>query len=88
MMPIETFMMSLIFEGRISCFQPVTYLDRKDVTIIRPMLYVEEKMLHNSAQELKLPVLESTCPANGHTKRQEIKQLLENLVKGISRYQK
>ena len=78
---IETFMMSLIFEGRISCFQPVTYLDRKDVTIIRPMLYVEEKMLHNSAQELKLPVLESTCPANGHTKRQEIKQLLENLSK-------
>ncbi|NLM61775.1 MAG: tRNA 2-thiocytidine(32) synthetase TtcA [Clostridiales bacterium] len=76
---VETFMMSLIFEGRISCFQPVTYLDRKGVTVIRPLLYVGEKMLQNAAQELNLPVMQSTCPANGLTKRQEIKQLLEEL---------
>jgi tRNA 2-thiocytidine biosynthesis protein TtcA len=76
---VETFMMSLIFEGRISCFQPVTYLDRKDITVIRPMLYVGEKMLRTAAKELNLPVIESSCPANGQTKRQEIKQLLEDL---------
>jgi tRNA 2-thiocytidine biosynthesis protein TtcA len=76
---VETFMMSLLFEGRVACFQPVTYLDRKDVTVIRPMLYVEEAQIRNAAEKLNLPILESTCPINGKTKRQEVKLLLEEL---------
>lgn len=76
---VETFMMSLLFEGRIACFQPVTYLDRTDVTVIRPMLYVEESMIKQAVEPLKLPVIESTCPIDGQTKRQEVKLLLEEL---------
>ena len=76
---VETFMMSLIFEGRMSCFQPVTWLDRKEVTVIRPMLYVGEKMMRNVAETLELPIVHSTCPADGNTKRQEIKELLSSL---------
>ena len=76
---IETFFMSLIFEGRLSCFQPVTYLDRTDITQIRPLLYCGENLIRHTAQQLELPVVENPCPANGNTKRQEIKELIYEL---------
>jgi tRNA(Ile)-lysidine synthase TilS/MesJ len=76
---VETFMLSLFFEGRISCFRPVTYLDRKDVTLLRPLLYVEEAHVRKAVSKLALPIVENPCPANGYTKRQEIKELLISL---------
>ena len=76
---VETFFMSLIFEGRLSCFQPVTYLDRTGITQIRPMLYCGEDLIRHTAQRLQLPVVENPCPANGNTKRQEIKELIYQL---------
>ena len=76
---VETFMMSLIYEGRISCFQPVTNLDRTGVTQIRPMLYIHEKTVDNFAHRMELPVLENRCPVDKYTKREEIKQLVYDL---------
>ena len=76
---VETFFMSLIYEGRISCFQPVTDLDRMGVTQIRPMLYVHEKTVDNFAQRMELPVLTNRCPVDKQTKREEIKELVYNL---------
>ena len=76
---IETFFMSLLFEGRLSCFQPVTYLDRTGITQIRPLLYCGENLIRHTAQRLELPVVHSTCPADGNTKRQEIKELIYEL---------
>lgn len=76
---VETFLMSLIFEGRISCFQPVTYLDRTGITQIRPMLYLSEKNVSHFVEQMHLPVVENTCPADKHTKREEIKDLIYTL---------
>lgn len=76
---VETFLMSLLFEGRLSCFQPVTYLDRSGVTQIRPMLYLTESMMRNFAAEQQLPVVHNVCPSDKHTKRQEIKDLIVTL---------
>jgi len=76
---VETFLLSLIYEGRMHCFQPVTYLDRTGVTQIRPMLYVEEKAIKKLAATGKLPVVHNTCPANGVSKREEVKRLLKTL---------
>ncbi len=76
---VETFLMNLFQEGRIGCFQPVTYLDRTDVTQIRPMLYAEEREVQNAVNRLKLPVVENPCPANGSTQREETKELLREL---------
>lgn len=59
---VETFLMSLLFEGRISCFQPVTYLDRTQVVQIRPMLYLPEQTVAHFAQKMDLPVVHNTCP--------------------------
>ena len=76
---VETLMLSEIYEGRISCFMPVTYLDRKDVTVIRPMIYAPERMVRACARTMNLPIIENPCPANGHTKRQFVKELLHTL---------
>ncbi len=76
---VETFVMSLIYEGRISCFQPVTDLDRTGIVQIRPMLYIHEKTIDSFAQRQGLPVLTNRCPVDKHTKREEIKDLIYDL---------
>jgi len=76
---IETFFLSLFYEGRISCFQPVTYLDRTNVTQIRPLLYCGEQLVRTVAAKEQLPIIRNTCPADGYTKRQEIKDLVKEL---------
>ena len=76
---VETFVMSLVYEGRISCFQPVTDLDRTGIIQIRPMLYVHEKTAENFATRTELPVLKNRCPVDKYTKREEIKQLVYDL---------
>ena len=76
---VETFVMSLIYEGRISCFQPVTDLDRTGIIQIRPMLYIHERTVDSFAARQNLPVLTNRCPVDKNTKREEIKQLVCDL---------
>ena len=76
---VETFMMSLLFEGRLSCFRPVTYLDRSGVTQIRPLIYAGEQKIANLAAQLEIPVVENPCPQDKTSKRYEIKQLLKGM---------
>ena len=76
---VETFMMSLLFEGRLSCFRPVTFMDRSGVTQIRPMVYAGEQKISHLAAELALPVVENPCPQDKSSKRYEIKQLLKTM---------
>lgn len=73
---IETLLMNLLFEGRIGCFQPVTYLDRTDVTQIRPLLYCREDEIRRTVENLHLPVVHNPCPADGTSRRQEIKEMI------------
>lgn len=76
---VETFMMSLIFEGRLSCFRPVTYMDRSGVTQIRPLIYAGEQKIINVASALKLPIVENPCPMDKTSKRYVIKQMLRGM---------
>ena len=76
---VETFMLNLFHEGRIGCFQPVTYLSRADITLIRPLIYMPEKDVRYFANRENLPVVKSPCPADGHTEREETKKLLDSL---------
>lgn len=78
---LETLLMSLIFEGRIHTFHPKTYMSRTGITVIRPMIYVPEKEILHMQKKLELPVLHNPCPANGNTKRQEMKELLQELAR-------
>lgn len=74
---VETFMLNLFHEGRIGCFQPVTYLSRADITLIRPLIYMPEKDVRYFARREELPVVSSPCPADGHTEREAMKKLLD-----------
>jgi tRNA(Ile)-lysidine synthase TilS/MesJ len=76
---VETFMMSLLYEGRISCFQPVTDLDRTGIIQIRPMLYIHEQTVDHFANKMQLPVIQNRCPVDKRTKREEIKKLVYEL---------
>ena len=78
---VETFMLSLFYEGRIYSFRPVTYLDRTGVTQIRPLLYINEKTIGNFAQRLCLPIIKNPCPVDKYTKREDIKRLISELEK-------
>lgn len=76
---VETMLLSLIYEGRFHCFAPVTYLDRMDMTVIRPLLYVQEADVIGFVNKYDVPVVKSPCPADGHTKREYVHLLLQQL---------
>lgn len=76
---IETMLLSLFYEGRFSCFLPVTHLDKTGLTLIRPLIYVREADIKGFRDLYHLPVVESTCPAAGRTKRQYVKELVRTL---------
>lgn len=76
---IETMLMSFIYEGRLHTFSPVTYLERTGITVIRPMLYMNEADVIGFINKYKVPVAKSPCPADGHTKREYIKSLLKQI---------
>jgi len=76
---IDTFMLNLFHEGRIGAFLPVTYLSRKDITLIRPLLYVPEKDIRYFLSKNDLPTVKNPCPEDGHTEREKMKQLINGL---------
>ena len=78
---VETFFMSLIFEGRIHTFSPVTYLDRSELTLIRPLMFCEEGEIKAFERDYDLPVVKAKCPADGYTKRDYAKNLVRQLDK-------
>ena len=74
---IETFLLSLFYEGRISSFQPVTQLSRTGITVIRPLIYTQEKNITAFMREK--PILKNVCPADKHTKREYVKELISKI---------
>lgn len=76
---VETMLLSLIFEGRFHSFSPKTYLDRMDLTLIRPIMFVDEMDVIGFQHKYDLPVVKSKCPVDGYTKRQYAKELVRQL---------
>ena len=78
---LETLLMSMLYEGRMNTFAPLTYLTRTGITVIRPLIFVPEKHCLSVAKELGLPVLPANCDVAGSTKREEAKDLIKYLCK-------
>ena len=78
---IETFYMTLWNEGRIGTFSPVTYLSRKDVTMIRPLALAVESDVVSAVNQMKMPIVKSACPADGVTNRQNMKDFITEKCK-------
>ena len=75
---LETFLLSLFYEARLNTFAPITYLGRTGVTVIRPLVFYPEKDAINAARRLELPVIPANCPVAGSTKREDMKNLLQD----------
>ncbi len=78
---VHTLFLSMLFEGRHNVFKPKTYLDRIDITVIRPLIYVQERDIEHIAMALGIPVIKNRCPADGCTKRNEMKELVDDIEK-------
>lgn len=78
---IETFYMNLWNEGRIGTFSPVTYLSRKDITMIRPFVLACESDVVKAVKEAELPIVKSSCPIDGVTNRQRMKDFITERCK-------
>lgn len=73
---LETFFLSLFYEGRLNCFSPVTYLSRVGIHVIRPLIYVPEREIKGTAARLSFPVVKNLCPMDGFSKRQDMKDFI------------
>jgi tRNA(Ile)-lysidine synthase TilS/MesJ len=80
---VETLLMSMFYEGRISTFSPVTYFEDKNISIIRPFVYLQERDIAGAVRRLDLPIVKNPCPVDKNTNRQLIKDYLYKLQKDI-----
>ena len=78
---LETFFLSLFYEGRLNCFSPVTYLSRRDIHVIRPLVYVPEGDIKSYARRTELPIVFNPCPMDGKSKRQDMKEFITGRTK-------
>ena len=79
----ETFFLSMVYEGRLNTFQPVSYMSRTGMTVIRPLIYVKEADIKGAMNKLRLTPLPNPCPANHNTEREHMKNILDGLQKEI-----
>lgn len=79
----ETFLLSLFYEGRLSTFAPKAYMSRSGITVIRPLVYTDEADVVALARDMQLPVVHNPCPANHHTQREYIKNLIASIRKDV-----
>lgn len=76
---LQTLLLSFVYEGRLSCFQPVSYMSRTNVTLIRPLLYASEMLITSVAENERLPILHNPCPVNKHTQREYMAELVKKI---------
>ncbi len=75
----ETLLMSLLSGATLDCFAPKSYLDRREITLIRPMIFMQEREIEAYVRREGLPVVKSHCPVDGDTRRQRMKELIASL---------
>lgn len=85
---IETLMLSISYEGRINCFSPKSTMEKYDITLIRPMVYIDESMIRKAVRTYEYPVIHNPCPADGKTKRQDIKELIRTMDRKMPGFRK
>lgn len=80
---LETFFLNLLYTGKIHTFSPVSYMDRSKITLIRPLIYTEEKEIKRFIKKAGIEPMKKSCPMDGESKREEMKELINNFQKEI-----
>lgn len=78
---LETFFLSLFYEGRLNSFSPFTYLSRREISVIRPLIYAAESDIRGYARRAELPIVKNPCPMDGVSKRQDMKDFINEKTK-------
>ncbi len=76
---LETFLMNLLYTGNISTFSPISYMDKSEITLIRPLIYVEERYTKRFIKEKEIKIMPKVCPMDGNSKREDALRLLRDL---------
>lgn len=79
----ETMLLSLLYEGRFSCFSPTAYMSNSGISLIRPFIYIKEGDIIGAVNKLELPIVNNPCPMNHHSQREYIKDLIHTICKDI-----
>ena len=85
---VETLLLSMFYEGRINCFSPKSFMAKNKLSLIRPMVYINEASIKNLVKKYNFPVIKNPCPADGKTKRQEIKEYINEMNAKIPGFKK
>lgn len=80
---LQTMLLSLLYEGRFSTFQPVSFMDRSGITLIRPFIYTDERDIKSAVKKLELPVVHNPCPVNKHTQREYVANLIRSITADV-----
>ncbi|MBV1817479.1 tRNA 2-thiocytidine(32) synthetase TtcA [Anaerosalibacter bizertensis] len=80
---IDTLFLSLLYEGRLNTLQPLTYLDRKKIYVIRPLLYTSEQDIKNAIEKNNIPIVNNPCPVDKKTKREDMNKLVQNIYNEV-----
>lgn len=80
---LETFLMNLFYAGSVNTFSPTSYMDRSKMTLIRPLIYAPEKYIRNFVKRNNITVMNKSCPMDGISKREDMKQFIKNMEKDI-----
>ena len=80
---LETFLLNLLYTGSINTFAPVSYMDRSKITLIRPLIYAPEKYIKKFIRKNEISVMPKSCPMDGYSKREDMKNLINNFQKDI-----
>ena len=76
---LETFIMNLFYAGSLNTFSPISYMDRSEMTLIRPLVYAPEKYIRSFVRRNNIEVMPKVCPMDGVSKREEIKNLIKKM---------
>jgi len=77
---LETFFLNLLYAGNLSTFAPISYMDRSEITLIRPLVYISEKDIRSFVKRNDIKVMKKNCPMDGKSKREDLKILLKDLT--------
>ncbi len=70
---LETFLLNLFYTGSLSTFSPKSYMDRSQITLIRPLILLSEKDTNRFVKKNNKQVMPKVCPMDEHTKREDMK---------------
>lgn len=80
---LETFWLNFLYSGNMNRLSYLSYLDRSDITVIRPFLETSEETIQHYVRTHQIPVIKNPCPMDNHSKRYNVHQLIKQISQQV-----